>query len=69
MSKHYVHKFKHTHTIRKNTFMAMVKSGKAEIIEKGKAYWVIETTNADYKVSRRGIVHKLKEQQNEQAKK
>lgn len=61
MSKHYVHKFRHTHTIRKNTFMAMVKSGKAKIIEKGKTHWIIETTNADYKVSRRGIVHKLKE--------
>lgn len=60
MSKHYVHKFRHTHTIRKNTFMSMVKCGKAKVIEKGKTYWIIETIGADYKVSRRGIVHKLK---------
>ena len=59
MSKLFVHKYKHSHAIRKAKLLAMVKLGRAQIVEKGHDYLIFETS-VKYRISNRGRLIRVK---------
>jgi len=59
MSKHYVHKFKYKHDRRRQYFSNLIKQNKASVIENGRCYFVVDTGDTDYRISRKGRVIKV----------
>lgn len=59
MSRHFIHRYKHSHDKRRKFFLDLVSQGKAEATKLPDG-WLI-TTNEDYRVSRKGNVIKCKD--------
>lgn len=57
MSTHFVHKYKHSHDIRRKFFERLISNDEAVIVAKFKDGLLVKTINdKDYRISRRGRV-------------
>ena len=55
MSTHFIHKYKHSHDIRRKFFKKLIISKEADIVAKFKDGVLLKTTNdKDYRISNRG---------------
>lgn len=65
MSRHFVHYMKYSYGERRRFFKGLIKDGRAIVIERFKAGFLVETTNGiDYRISRKGRV--IKDEQSHQ---
>lgn len=60
MSTHFIHKYKHSHDIRRKFFKRLIANDEAVIVARFKDGLLVKTVNdQNYRTSRRGRVIKL----------
>lgn len=60
MSTHFIHKYKHSHDIRRKFFKKLIDNDEAVIVVRLKDGLLVKTVNEkDYRISKRGRVIKI----------